>query len=1258
MKRLAFWSPVLLLLIAAGFVTLLINTEAGLHWSFRLAQTLAPGYLDAQRLSGRLTGPLEISGLRYRDNTADVRIGRIALDWRPLSLFADRVAIRELIIEDSDIAVAGAAQTTDGGPAGKALEDLALTLPVLISVDHLDIRNTTLRLPDRDPLTLDRLSLRATARDDGIVIEDAHLDAAFVSVDAEGRLPLSTTGPLQVTARFRANIAGQTWSGTTTLAGTPAAIEARLTIDQPLGVLGEAQLQLLADPPRWQASVGIDPFALDELVPASRPVRIQAAEIEASGRGAVIDVSGHLAVRDDEFGSWGADLEGHVDGPRREIHRFVVSALDGATRIEGRALQTAGEGSGDDHFGIDLRWENLAWPPSGAAQALGPQGSANISGTLEDYRFTLAGTWLVADLPPLDLALEGDGDMSGLNLRELRGDFLDGEWRGAGRLEWRPALLWELALTANGIDPAALHPELAGRLDGRLSLTGSFDEALALDIDIAHLGGTLRDFPFDSHARIVIDDSVTDIRDLFVRSGGIELTGAALLDDLWNIGWRLDATDLGILHPGLGGVAHSVGTVTGPPDALRLWFTLDAGGLSWLDHGIETLRLSADLGLGAAEQWQSSLVAEGTRIAKQNLGRITIDTDGTTLDHRIVLRIEHEDHHLEQQLAGALLDNRWRARLSGGRLEEARIGAWSQQADSRLDVTADTLELDDFCWGQDAAVVCLRGDRDASARMHARLDWRDFDLSRLDPWLPDSRAGMTGSMGGMLEVRHEDGAPGLLQLELRSTPGALRYPLPPHGELHVLGFESIVLTAVADEPQGLRGDLSIVLNDREHLSGEVRLPDWRLAEPLPAPGQELHGDLGLELHDLGVLSLLLPELQTGPGRITAKLGVSGTVGTPRIDGDMQLALDHLALARFGVRLDELSLDAGIRDNDWTLAGSARMDQGQLALAGHGTVRNASDWRGEFTLDGENLKTLSLPTAEIVTSPAIIVRVSPDELVFDGSLSIPRARLEPVVPESVEPVSGDIVIIGAVESDNPPSQFNTHGRIELVLGDQVRLIGKGFEGRLTGRLSLLLERDGSLNGQGEIRVVDGRYRAYGQNLSISQGRILYAGGALDNPAIDITASRMRGEIEVGVRVTGTAEQPQVALFSNPAMDDADILSYLLIGRPMDQAGESEGPMLHQAATSAALVGGEALAEHISERFSLAEVSIESGDNAEDAALVLGRELSKGLHVRYVQGLVENTSAFQIRYKLSDKWIIETESGTRSGAGADILFTLER
>lgn len=82
--------------------------------------------------------------------------------------------------------------------------------------------------------------------------------------------------------------------------------------------------------------------------------------------------------------------------------------------------------------------------------------------------------------------------------------------------------------------------------------------------------------------------------------------------------------------------------------------------------------------------------------------------------------------------------------------------------------------------------------------------------------------------------------------------------------------------------------------------------------------------------------------------------------------------------------------------------------------------------------------------------------------------------------------------------------------------------------------------------GTVNTDLGTFRAYGQDLQIESGRIAFA-GAPGNPSIDIVAVRRNINVRVGVRLYGTAQQPLVKLFSEPAMPDSERLSWLVLGR---------------------------------------------------------------------------------------------------------------
>lgn len=1253
MKRPFLSLALLLAFAAAALLGVLLYTEAGLQWIARQAQARLDG-LSIERLSGRLAGPLDAAGVRYEGDGIRFAAERIALEWRPSRLLSGTLLVDSL--ETAGLSVTLAPAPPDAAPQRD--EGAALRLPVAVRVDRLALQDAAITWGDRPPVLVDTLTLRLRAKGETLAFEALHLETAspLAVLDAEGRLPITGRGPLHLAARAQGEIGDRRIAGELEASGSTGGLQATAVFTEPLraGVVAEADLE--ADTPRWRATAMIEPFALPALLPEARPLQFTTAEVDAQGDGGRIAGRARVSLRDEAFGEWAVVVDGGWDGMRWTVPHFLLADAAGPARIEGRASQ---EGDEATDLALDLRWDALAWPPRGEPRIAGPRGSAQLRGTPDAYRYRADGELHAAGLPPLTLQLAGRGDLQGTALEALAARWLDGDWNGAGTLAWSPALRWDLALDARGLDLAMLHPDVEGVLGGRLTMDGRYGEDLVIDARLDELEGELLGRPVRGRLHAALAQGELEVDEIALASGTAELLGRVRLGEEWRIDWTLRAPDLAELAPGWSGALQTRGTVDGPPQALRTRAELGAREVRYEDHRIAELALTADVDLAGDGRWQAEMTADGVRAGEVELGRVSLDTDGTTARHALALSMEHEDFSLIQKLSGSLADGRWEAVLDGGRLAQTDIGTWEQRRPAGLTVARDGAGLRAFCWGSEEAEICAAAGRSADAAWTGRLDWRDIDLRRLDPVLPLDMIDVAGTSAGSVEAAFADGRLDV-RIDAEALDGTLRYALPQQTELQTLPYERAVLHAVADA-QGLRGDFDLRFSATESVTATLDLPGYEPAAAAPAPEQAVSGRLQIDVGELSALALFIPDVHLGPGRAALGLDLSGTLGSPRLDGTADVAVSTVGVLRLGTRIEELRLQAHMRQNALELDGGGRMGGGDLRIRGSGRVEDADTWEGSLSFEGENLEAVRLPAAQITASPRITLSVRPHELLFDGTLTVPKAKLEPVRPEGGVPVSEDVVIVGAGAPAEERRPFRAHGRLELILGDEVAVQGSGFEGRLAGRLLLLVAREGDVTAQGEIRFVDGRYRAYGQNLVIKQGRVLYAGGPVDNPAIDVVASRTRGErgeIEVGVRVLGTAKLPAVELYSTPAMDDADVLSYLIIGRPLSEARAGEGPDLYQAATSVAIAGGEALAERIGERFDLVEISIEAGEENSDTALVLGRSLSPRLYVRYIQGLMQDTNAIQFRYELSDKWTIETESGTRTGAGADIIYTLER
>ena len=124
-----------------------------------------------------------------------------------------------------------------------------------------------------------------------------------------------------------------------------------------------------------------------------------------------------------------------------------------------------------------------------------------------------------------------------------------------------------------------------------------------------------------------------------------------------------------------------------------------------------------------------------------------------------------------------------------------------------------------------------------------------------------------------------------------------------------------------------------------------------------------------------------------------------------------------------------------------------------------------------------------------------------------------------------------------------------------------------------------------------------------------------------------------------------------------MPQAEQLSYLVLGRPLNDVDAQEGDVLTRAAQGLGLRGGRYLAKRLG-----LVVRSRGGPHRhrragfEQASLVLGKFLSPRLYVAYGVGLFEQgTNSVLVRYLLSKRLTLEAATGENSRA--DVLYVVE-
>ena len=286
--------------------------------------------------------------------------------------------------------------------------------------------------------------------------------------------------------------------------------------------------------------------------------------------------------------------------------------------------------------------------------------------------------------------------------------------------------------------------------------------------------------------------------------------------------------------------------------------------------------------------------------------------------------------------------------------------------------------------------------------------------------------------------------------------------------------------------------------------------------------------------------------------------------------------------------------------------------------------------------------------------------------MDGELTVADAFLRPGGDRpGVNSPSDDVVIVNNAHGEAPPPKprgIDLYAKVQVILGDDVRVETAAFQGNLKGKL--LVEETPQLapRGSGSIEVVAGNYRIYGEEIQIQKGQLLFSSSPLDNPGLNLRVVRQSDNsatgdsITAGAQIRGTLKKPLLTLFSDPKMPNSSILSYLVLGRgPQDGSG-GESALLYKAA-SAMGFGSGTLTKSLGEAFGLDSLQLNSGEGSKTTSLMLGKYLSPDLYIGYGVGLFNAANSFNVKYRLSKRLMFESNSSV-SGVGADLIYTIER
>jgi translocation and assembly module TamB len=539
------------------------------------------------------------------------------------------------------------------------------------------------------------------------------------------------------------------------------------------------------------------------------------------------------------------------------------------------------------------------------------------------------------------------------------------------------------------------------------------------------------------------------------------------------------------------------------------------------------------------------------------------------------------------------------------------------------------------------------------------LLWTQFNLLALQPFLPE---------GFLLEGQVDGKLDGAWFPDFRlDMAGALKAT---RGKLTWRGERGLISTRINQADleflwagERVQGNVLLSLADYGSLKGNFRLP-------LPArppfrfdPAGPVQVSLQGKAQEKGLLSTFFPGMiEETRGNIDLDFVVDGTWAKPNLQGSLHLTSAWASLPSLGIRIEDLSSRWKLRNGQIQIE-SLRARSGPGQVEGTGTIW-LKDWeveRFEGTLKGEKFLALYLPNLRVQSSPKLQFQGTPKHISVRGEILLPEVHIYEVAAPGVVRASSDVVVTDRAAERK--SVLSIDIQVRVILGDRIQVKVGGIDARLAGNLDLKILglKPEEMSARGEIRLAEGFYSGYGLSLRIERGRFIYAGGAVDNPDLDILALRRSDDLEkmynikVGVAVFGNLKDPKVKLYSQPAMKDEEILSYLILARPYDPKEGNLSLLLWGA--GGALAGDSiGMLHEIKSRAGIDTVDIQAGSGDVTRSMVtVGKYLTPQLYVSYGYGVFNEEQIIKVRYRISKRWEVETFRG--SAMGVDLYYRIE-
>ena len=889
-----------------------------------------------------------------------------------------------------------------------------------------------------------------------------------------------------------------------------------------------------------------------------------------------------------------------------------------------------------------------------------------LTGDLLNYHAELKGGVDGMDyIPASKVDLNADGKLYEVTVNKLGIASLDGKSEFAGAVSWKEGANWDVQADLEKMNIGFYVPVMPATLSGKLHSRGfASSQGWQVEVPVADLNGTLSSNPISLKGSATLNQNVLlTVPDLQVRYGENHLNARGVLDDHSDFVLDVDAPNLRGLWSDLSGNVKGHAAISGQFTSPNLALDLTSSNLHLQGLQLSKASVKGNIKSDPLAKGQFNVKAEQLHYGESvKLRLLDLALSGDEQNHLLTLKSQGEPVAANLQINGHFdrTLEQWKGTLSQAKFDTPIGDVKSNQAIAvSYDNKQTQANIASHCWQNTDVELCFPQSFNVGKQGNIPFQFKRVNLDLVNKLIEqDSLKGNLQAQGNVAWFTDKP-----FQFTAKVDGNHLAFSQKLDYRTFKLDIPKLTLNAdIQNNNLVLKTDINV--HNQGRVVGDIHLNDL-------AKNRQLGGTLAIERLSLSIANQLLTSGESVNGEVVSKLSFGGNLEKPLLNGDFNIRNIRTKLKSMPVNITDGDIAVHFHGNNSTLQGKIETSDSRLNLTGRANWANIEHWTTELNAQANNFNVDIPSMAKLRFSPNITVKVNPKELNLSGTMDIPWARIRiDSLPDSAEPVSEDEVILNGSHKSKEElikrefaaktkSGMDIRSDLRINIGKDVSLDAYGLKTNLDGLLSVKQDR-GNLGLFGQINLTKGRYASFGQDLLIRKGQINFSGQP-SQPMLNIEAIRNPeamedSKITAGVRVIGTADRPDVTIFSEPSKPQDQALSYLLTGRSLESSGEAGS----SGSIGAALIGlgiskSGKLVGSIGEVFGIQDLNLGTSGVGDKSKVTVSGNITNRLQIKYGVGLFDGLAEVTLRYRLMPQLYFQSVSSTNQVF--DLLYKFE-